>query len=339
MRHIILHTLSARFPLSFFSSGAKPLLAAGILDIENNNFCFFSPQDASSIPEVIKNASLLVTYNGTDTAFQILRKYYGLRGRTAQIPKKGKHIEIASEISKSGHRTSFSFEDAIRENLHEERLFSQTKIHQLDIDGLREACASDIRQIFDLYKIYLNGNLVCPKRKPRAPRPKTKTLAQLEKSAKLTIELVPKTSWFTNVRSQVSQKDWNTIRSQVYKNAQYKCQICGGVGENHPVECHEIWEYIDDQKIQRLKGFIALCPQCHEVKHIGMANVRGRGDIARAQLARVNQWSEKETRRYITNALMKWLGRSMANWSLDLGILDEMGIIYEKPPASTSPEQ
>lgn len=75
---------------------------------------------------------------------------------------------------------------------------------------------------------------------------------------KLTIELVPATSWGNNLRSRLPKKSWNAIRKRVYKEADFKCEICGGVGKRHPVECHEVWEYDDVNHIQSLVGFVAL---------------------------------------------------------------------------------
>ena len=64
---------------------------------------------------------------------------------------------------------------------------------------------------------------------------------------KLTIELVPQTSWYTNVRSNVSKEQWDVIRKKCYAQANNVCEICGDTGKNqgykHNVECHEIWEY------------------------------------------------------------------------------------------------
>jgi len=45
----------------------------------------------------------------------------------------------------------------------------------------------------------------------------------------ITIELVPQTSWFVNVRSMVSTEDWDTLRKESYRNSNYKCKICGNV--------------------------------------------------------------------------------------------------------------
>ena len=61
------------------------------------------------------------------------------------------------------------------------------------------------------------------------------------KKIKLTIELVPKTAWYKNVRSEVSKDRWDELRKECYRNANYKCEVCGGTGPKWPVECHEIW--------------------------------------------------------------------------------------------------
>jgi len=58
------------------------------------------------------------------------------------------------------------------------------------------------------------------------------------------------------------------------KKAENLCETCGGCGPQYPVECHEIWNYDDTRLIQKLDGLIALCPDCHEVKHIGLAGAR-----------------------------------------------------------------
>src|SRR6266542_2374238 len=64
-----------------------------------------------------------------------------------------------------------------------------------------------------------------------------------------------------------------------------------GRGPEHPVECHEVWRYDDRTHVQMLVRMIALCPACHQVKHLGFANVKGKGTQARAHLARVNGWT------------------------------------------------
>jgi hypothetical protein len=140
---------------------------------------------------------------------------------------------------------------------------------------------------------------------------------------KLTIELVPSTCWFSNLRSELSAVEWKVLKTDVARNAKYLCEVCGGKGPSWPVECHEIWEYDDTSHIQRLAGLIALCPDCHEVKHIGFAGVRGRREQALRHLMKVNGWSDSDARHYVDASFEIWARRSKHHWKLDISWLEE----------------
>ena len=86
---------------------------------------------------------------------------------------------------------------------------------------------------------------------------------------RLTIELVPQTCWFSNVRLEVGTAEWDRLRKLASDAAEDRCQVCGGRGPK----------------------LIALCPACHEVKHIGLANIKGQGNIAARHLAKAKQVS------------------------------------------------
>ena len=152
---------------------------------------------------------------------------------------------------------------------------------------------------------------------------------------KLTIELVPASSWFNNVRAVLTRSQWDVLRKQVYSQAWDLCQICGGVGPKHPVECHEIWHYDDKKLIQKLVGMIALCPDCHMVKHIGLAQVRNKGDKAIKHLMKVNKLSKKEAEKYVKESFEIWAKRSSKNWKLDISILESYGIDVKKLKTSS----
>ena len=143
---------------------------------------------------------------------------------------------------------------------------------------------------------------------------------------RLTIELVPSSCWFSNVRAVVTRKQWDSLRSKVYSQAYHLCQICGGVGKKHPVECHEIWHYDDKNLVQKLEGMIALCPSCHMVKHIGLAQLQDRGDRALKHLMKINGLDKTLAEKYIADAFSIWAMRSGKSWKLDLSSLAEYGI-------------
>ena len=143
---------------------------------------------------------------------------------------------------------------------------------------------------------------------------------------KLTVELVPKTCFYSNVRDHVSKATWDKLRRRTYGAANHVCEICGEVGPRWPVECHEIWHYDDAIHVQKLVGLTALCPACHEVKHIGLARVRGREEIAKAHLAEINGWTPEITDKYLSKVARIWTQRSQYQWKLDLTFLQTMGV-------------
>jgi hypothetical protein len=148
----------------------------------------------------------------------------------------------------------------------------------------------------------------------------------VKKKRKLTIELVPKTSWYSNVRSNVTRAEWDKIRKKSYAHANHKCEVCGATGKEqgfkHNVECHEIWEYTNDGT-QKLIGLISLCPHCHKVKHPGLAQMKGELDIVVNQLMKVNEIDTAEAMFMLNEAFDVWRKRSQQEWDLDISYLEE----------------
>lgn len=135
--------------------------------------------------------------------------------------------------------------------------------------------------------------------------------------ARLRIDLVPNTAWFSNLRSELTGKEWEQVKTATYNQAQHRCEACGGRGCKRPVECHERWQYNLDTRVQTLIGTIALCPACHEATHYGLARVRGRDDKARQQLMKVNGWTDAQVHSHIREAMDEWKRRSNVQWTLD----------------------
>ncbi|TXG85758.1 MAG: HNH endonuclease [Spirochaetes bacterium] len=144
---------------------------------------------------------------------------------------------------------------------------------------------------------------------------------------KLTIELVPETCWYSNVRSNVSRAMWDKIRHKSYALANHKCEICKDTGKNqgykHAVECHEIWHYDDTTKTQTLTQFISLCPNCHTVKHPGLASINGKTHVVLNQLMKVNKMSMIEAKSYLNSSYEQFEERSKYNWTLDISYIEK----------------
>lgn len=135
---------------------------------------------------------------------------------------------------------------------------------------------------------------------------------------KLTIELVPSTVWFKNLRSELSDKEWDILRKESYKKSNYKCEVCSGVGPKWPVECHEVWEYDEENNIQTLINLISLCDKCHQVKHIGLAEMQGYYEDAKKHLSKINNMTLDEANDYITKCFAVWKKRSLKEWTINL---------------------
>jgi hypothetical protein len=139
----------------------------------------------------------------------------------------------------------------------------------------------------------------------------------------LTIELVPSPCWEINLRSSMTRANWDHLRKLVYAKYNYRCGVC--LASNVRLNCHEIWHFDDENHIQRLTGFIALCEMCHHCKHIGLAGVlasEGKLDFEQviAHFMRVNQCSREDYRAHEEAAFAQWRERNGFEWTTDLGM-------------------
>jgi len=117
---------------------------------------------------------------------------------------------------------------------------------------------------------------------------------------KLTIDMLPRGAWGTNLSKTLPQKDWDVLRKAVYNSAGGKCAICGKEGELH---AHEIWSFDISAKRQRLENIVALCPACHGVKHIRHSQRIGYGEHAKRHFMEVNGCTNSEFAEHYLEAL------------------------------------
>jgi uncharacterized protein DUF5710 len=150
----------------------------------------------------------------------------------------------------------------------------------------------------------------------------------------LFVDLVPSSCWFTNVRSCVSEQDWERLRRPVLRRAGHRCEVCGTGEDRAPrrwLEVHERWSYDEPAGVQVLRRLICLCSLCHLVTHYGYATVSGREDTASRQLLAVTGWTSEQAREHVEVAFEVWEARSRRRWELDLGILTGAGIAVRRP--------
>jgi hypothetical protein len=155
--------------------------------------------------------------------------------------------------------------------------------------------------------------------------------------AGLFVDLVPRSCWFTNVRSCVSPTDWERLRRPILRRAGHCCEICGDAEDRavgRRLDVHERWHYNNDTGVQTLRRLLCLCSPCHLSTHLGYANVTGRVEQALAHLRRVNGWDDSATLGHVYAAEQQWIERSARTWTLDLTMLTGAGITVHRPDSA-----
>lgn len=96
-------------------------------------------------------------------------------------------------------------------------------------------------------------------------------LEQALSKYKLWGNLIPRGSFYANLRKVLTKTQWDFLREFVYKRDSYKCFICGTSGVR--LEAHEHWKYDYHHSTQRLHDINALCRMCHLNNHLGLAKI------------------------------------------------------------------
>ena len=140
------------------------------------------------------------------------------------------------------------------------------------------------------------------------------------KNYKLTFELVPEECWYSNLRSVLKPGDWDKVRYDAYARAGGKCMICGRWTRR--LEAHEKWSYDENKALQKLEDVVALCRNCHEVKHIGRTQLIGRGMDAMEHFMKVNGGSQMDYHAALSAANEEYLRRNrVEGWITDISWL------------------
>ncbi len=140
-------------------------------------------------------------------------------------------------------------------------------------------------------------------------------------------ELIPYPMHYKNVRAVLSNEEWKLVAKTQYAKSQGRCDICGARGR---LECHEVWEFSDFSKTQKLIGLTGLCSDCHRVKHIGLARKMGWFEDTLAHMCKVNKISRRKALKYIEYAEEQVKQRNF-EYSLDLRYLNQFSnILYRK---------
>jgi hypothetical protein len=147
---------------------------------------------------------------------------------------------------------------------------------------------------------------------------------------RLTIELLPETSWGKNLRDVLSPYKWQKLSKQIQENADYKCEIClrkKGEGITR-LNCHEVWDYNQETKLQKLIQLHSLCFECHCVKHMGYSRSQDWIDTnsITQHFLKVNGVTIEEFKKHDHEAALAWRERNEIEWKIDFG---EFGYLLE----------
>ena len=137
---------------------------------------------------------------------------------------------------------------------------------------------------------------------------------------KLDFELVPDGCWYSNLRSILSKKQWDFLRSDAKERSGGKCMICGK--QTKYLDAHERWSYDEKSCVQKLEDIIAVCKDCHSVIHIGYTQLKGNEERAEKHFMKVNGCSYVEYRKALRLANEVHKRRNeISEWKLDLTYL------------------
>lgn len=154
------------------------------------------------------------------------------------------------------------------------------------------------------------------------------------------IDFVPKTSWHRSIarlacghiwfgRKRINipliyrstfNRVWRRIRQRELLRVSYKCEICGS---SNRLQVHEIWEYVKDQRRQRLRGYRVLCSNCHRVHHSSYLIRKGDVSWLVDYIISVNRMREIQLSRVkvlgdLQRAYRIWIERSNFLWYIDI---------------------
>lgn len=146
-------------------------------------------------------------------------------------------------------------------------------------------------------------------------------------NTKLFIDMVPVNAWYQNLRNRefVTEHEWRRLRWVTARLAGKRCEVCGGQGPKHPVECHEQWHFDQAAGVQTLRSLVALCPTCHAATHYGFStnhNTSIQEGALRDHLANINGWTLARVDEHVDEATEACKRLNGVEWTLNLTLLE-----------------
>jgi hypothetical protein len=146
---------------------------------------------------------------------------------------------------------------------------------------------------------------------------------------KLSIELIPYSTWGKNLRSILIQDEWDIVRKWCYKQANHRCEICGNKGK---MECHERWGFNRSKRKQILLGVICLCSLCHKAKHLGRTQAVHPDLYSKVvhHIKEVNKWTDDEFKKYLKYIQDEYQKYGTKYWRLDITWIEQFILVQKE---------
>jgi hypothetical protein len=122
---------------------------------------YFLPSEAKELVALLLAADEIISFNGKAYDELVLRKHHRMKG---EFPAKGTHVDLLQEIYEK-ERRRVSLHRLVERNFGEKKHTKGRNMASLDIDGLKEACRSDVWQTHRLWQLWCDGKLQMPERR------------------------------------------------------------------------------------------------------------------------------------------------------------------------------
>lgn len=137
-----------------------------LFEERTGDYKYYTENNVKDLIAALRSADEIVTYNGENFDFLVLKKHYGLKGLSSIIKKHTDMFNIM--VDGSGYWASLN--DAALCNLGEHKHTKGRDMGALDLNELEEACKSDVSQTYRLWQKYMDGTLEYPQQRYRKRR-------------------------------------------------------------------------------------------------------------------------------------------------------------------------
>jgi hypothetical protein len=129
----------------------------------SRRYKFFAPnvESMEQLAAILNNATEVISYNGEQYDFLVLERHYP--ELFAGITEKVKSIDMMLVSQRETDcNYYFSLNKMAMVNLGQGKMVEGRAMNSLDIEKIKTACQSDVRQTYKLWKLWQNGTIQYP---------------------------------------------------------------------------------------------------------------------------------------------------------------------------------